>query len=772
MLLPPSRLAARIALIVFVAGCATWLLRLDYAAKISTNVLDLLPPAEQSEELALVRELATDVHARTMLFAVSDPSRTRASARDVSVRFAGLLRRSAHFDQVVALNETDAGRKLARVLFDQRHRLLLPTYLGERHREFERTRAPSETFSSWLAHRAAIDLDRFLTRPESAAMQSLATADPLLLTPRVLETFASVGFGGAAHDQEIALIWASLRASPLSEAGQRPVFAAIDTAFRDLQSTHPNLELRWTGVNRLAAASRAQIQSEFGLLNLCSLGAVLLVALTLIRNPWRVLHLVPIVLLSLLGAWTAVTFVFSQVHAIVFVVGALLCGVAVDYGFYLLLASRSHGGALSPRRHLLKPLLTACLTTVIGFSLLWFSSLPMLRQLGVFVAAGLVSALFAAWFYVSQLRDPHLEPRFTSTPRRSHRHSSAWPKVFATLAAVSSIAGISQIHWRDDLRDLEIPTPDLRTNDREVRALFGDSAGRALYLTHGGTLSETRERLGEFLAHIARTHPSATAASLGVLFPNAKDWDQFSDRLRELRGFADDFRAALEQRDFDGNAFASFFAAWPGAIEAPPADDYTALFQTIGSALEGPLAHFLQVQHPRFWFITITDEPSVMPPAHTQTLPLNQLESLNTLFGRYRLSALKLSLAGAGLLILSVALIYRSRAARIALIPAAACGFAFGALGLIGHPLNLFHLLGAFLGVCLSHDYAIFSTHDHRSLNLGAIRLSALTTAASFVVLGFSRIPAIHALGLTVTLIVLSAWGIVEIDARRRHAAV
>ena len=42
--------------------------------------------------------------------------------------------------------------------------------------------------------------------------------------------------------------------------------------------------------------------------------------------------------------------------------------------------------------------------------------------------------------------------------------------------------------------------------------------------------------------------------------------------------------------------------------------------------------------------------------------------------------------------------------------------------------------------------------------------LSALSTAVSFGVLGFSRIPVIHALGLTVALIVVVALAIVELE--------
>jgi predicted exporter len=150
-----------------------------------------------------------------------------------------------------------------------------------------------------------------------------------------------------------------------------------------------------------------------------------------------------------------------------------------------------------------------------------------------------------------------------------------------------------------------------------------------------------------------------------------------------------------------------------------------------------------------------------------QTLGLNQLQSLNELFTRYRWSALRLSLVGLGLVILSVFAIYPARRGlRIALIPAGSCFFVFGMLGLVGQTLNLFHLLGAFLGVCLSHNYAIFSSDNAAAGNAPPVpvRLSAFCTAASFGVLSCSRIPVIHALGLTVALIVLTALAVVELE--------
>jgi len=150
----------------------------------------------------------------------------------------------------------------------------------------------------------------------------------------------------------------------------------------------------------------------------------------------------------------------------------------------------------------------------------------------------------------------------------------------------------------------------------------------------------------------------------------------------------------------------------------------------------------------------------------TDTVTDGQLQNLNHLFTRYRASALRLSSVGLAFVGASVFVLYGlRRGIRIFAIPAGACMFAFGLFGLLGATLNLFNLLGAFLGVCLSHNYAIFSAE---SQNRGeepppSIRMSAVATASSFGVLALSRIPVVAALGSTVAVIVLAALAITEL---------
>jgi len=435
-------------------------------------------------------------------------------------------------------------------------------------------------------------------------------------------------------------------------------------------------------------------------------------------------------LLSLLGAWTVSTLVFERIPILVFVIGSLLSGVAIDYGFYIYMQPALRPGEPygEKLRRLLKPLLASCLTTVLGFLLLLLSDLPLLREVGLFVAAGLLCALVVAMLYFAQLDEPFLETRHfgrtarngtaissggQTTPPRWRRRCGQGLLIGAGLIA---LIGPWRLHWRDDVRQLEIPSAELQANDQALRNLLGDTADRTIFLTHGATVAEARQRLDAFLAYEARTRPDVNAASLGLIFPTQPDWQGLSARLGELAHFAGDFRTALERHGFTPSAFADFFSAWDKVAANPTVGDYAALYADLRPQLTGPLALLYRPDGPLCWFLTMVEQSDApAPPAGLHTVGLNQLESLNTLFTRYRWSALRLSLAGLALVIASVFAIYHGRTGvRIALIPAGSCFFVFGVFGLLGQTLNLFHLLGAFLGVCLSHNYAIFSAETAR----------------------------------------------------------
>ncbi len=770
---------ARLILLVGATAGLAWLGSLDLERRISTDVLDLIPADERSPELSMVRNLAGQEEARVLLLAIRVPARPGEDRESRALRcdrtaaaFSGALASNPSIAQAVPLSDTGPRDALAKAVFSGRLEFLLPAWLEERQLGYRGSGAATP-WCAWLAERTAADLEAFLSRPEAMAAQDLVPSDPLLLVPGLASRVGGLSGPGLAPGRsgDTALVWARSRYSPLAPEGQGPVFDAVDRALARARAAEPGTELRWTGIARFAAASRSRIEHELATLNLLSLGLVILVAAVCVRRVYRAIHLVPVVLGSLLGAWVATTAAWQRVHILVFVVGSLLAGVAVDYGFYLYLQPRRRPGELYLERasRLIRPLFASALTTVIGFSFLLWSELPLIRQLGVFVSAGLICALAAALLWFAQVDDSYLETRAFVRRRPSEGRPGVRrvARLILVAGAVVAVLGPWRLRWKDDIRELEIPTPQLKANDAEVRSLFGEAEGRTVYLTRGATPSEARALLQSFLTWHEREYPASRTATLGYALPTEEQWMRFPEQMASLAGFEGCLRPALARHGFDPGAFAPFFGEWNNEVRRKDRPSYDQLVARLGSSLQGPLSFLLHAGPGATWFVTIAEQAQgADPPAATGTVTDSQLENLNQLFSRYRVSALRLSSVGLSFVGASVLVLYGlRRGVRIFAIPVGACLFAFGAFGLAGATLNLFHLLGAFLGVCLSHNYAIFSAESQGRGEEPppSIRMSAVATASSFGVLALSRIPVVAALGSTVAVIVLAALAITEL---------
>lgn len=756
---------ARLILVAIIGAGVGWLAQVDYGRKVSTDVLDLIPTSERAPELLLARTLADQQQARVALFVLQSSDEARLA--DATDAFVTALRGSPAFAEVVRMPDATGRDALGRFVFQRRFDLLLPAWLAARHRDYE-TNGLGARWPDWLAEHAAANLEHFIGTPEAVGFQDLLPSDPLLLVADLAERTRALELE-TPNQAGQQLVWARTSAPPLSEAAQQPVFAAVDSALQSARGICPSAALRWTSVGRFAAENRERIQGELSWLNGVSLVAVLGVAFVCLQRVRKALHLVPVVLGALLGAWVVTTLVFARVHVLVFVVGSLLGGVAIDYGFYLFLQPPAFPGEpyLGKVRRLLKPLLASAFTTILGFSLLLWSDLPLIRQLGVFVSAGLIAALLTALLWFAQ-RDETYTPTRAFARRRLAATSRAQrvARLLLAAGAIIALGGLLRLHWHDDIRDLETLPPGRREEAAWVRAQFGESAQHANYVTRGETLRAARTALAGFLTWHAHEYPGTAVASLGELLPNPADWDALPDRVKALDGFEPALRTALQRHGFEPDAFEPFFSEWRAWL-ALPHRSYDAMAMPFVRALSGPLALGIAASPEGAMFVTVAAHPpGKEPPRELATIGLDQLQSFNRLFSRYRQSALQLSSLGFVLLGLSVLWLYGiGRGIAVFAVPCGSCLFALGLLGLVGQTLNLFHLLGAFLGVCLSHNYAIFSAENAARGDEPppSIRLSALTTGASFGVLAFSHIPVVAALGVTVAVIVMTALVAVEL---------
>jgi predicted exporter len=392
------------------------------------------------------------------------------------------------------------------------------------------------------------------------------------------------------------------------------------------------------------------------------------------------------------------------------------------------------------------------------------------RQLGVYVAAGIVCGLGATVLYFS------LFPRLDFAPRRLPLHTGIPVRlrlpILVVLGALA-IFGLTRLHWHDDLRTLEYPSPVLRSEDAALRSAFGQGDAGATLITRGATYGEARTRWQT----LAQSAPSGVSLSgLASLLPTPGDYAAAGtpETRAQLTAFLAAFLAAAETAGFEADAFAPFRRDFSEHLQAPrPA--YESLLGDTLAELPGPLALLTHADAEGVWFLSTASRAFEIPPEAEGTLSLSGLEGLNQLFSRYRAATARLSLAGIfALVVISCALHGPRLGLRTAALPLLATGLAFGLLALRGDAFGLFHLLGALLGVCLADDYAHFAHVDDPAhpQQRAAIRLSALTTAASFALLMTSAIPAVAALGATVALIVVLALVFVETDlfSLRNHA--
>ena len=760
----PSRFALP-ALLLFVVLCGAWLLSLDPREHFTTDVTELLPADERDPEARLALSLVRERQGRVVLVALDAPPNTAPATLAAAARaHADTLAASPAFVAAFPLAEQSWQHALGALLHARRHDLLFPTWLANKRQAYADEK-PADPFPIWLAAQATADLDAHLASPSASATTELVTSDPLLLLVSLSDQAAPLAPTPAANATR-ALVWAETRDGPLSEAGQQPVFDALEAAANAARAHVPDLADRSTGVARFAAAAKTSTRTEITRLNTIAIGCVFVLTFIFLRRVHTLFHLLPVVLCATLGAVTVTTLLFPRVHVLVFVLGSLLSGVAVDYAFQLILARRDNESYVQRLRRLARPLLGGAGTTFAGFLALTLSELPLVRQLGVYVASGIVLGLLATLAYFSLF--PGLSPAPRHLPLRASLPARARLPLLVVLALLA-VAGLTQLRWHDDLRTLEFPSPELRAEDAALRAAFGQDDSGSTLITRGATYAEARGRW-QRLADVAPVTGIASLVPTSDIYAAATR----AETRAQLAAFLPAFRAATEAAGYEPDAFERFHTDFAAYLAAPPTEYETLLRDTLAQ-LPGPLALLTHADTDGVSFLSTAPADFTVPAIAEGTVSLSGIEGLNTLFSRYRAAAARLSLLGIAALVVISCLVHGPRAGlRTAALPLLATALAFAILALRGDTFSLFHLLGALLGVCLADDYAHFAHADDPAhpQPRTAIRLSGLTTAASFAVLMTSAIPAVSALGATVTLIVVLALVFVETNlfSLRSHA--
>jgi uncharacterized protein len=531
----------------------------------------------------------------------------------------------------------------------------------------------------------------------------------------------------------------------------------------------PTLKAHVVCAHRYTVANADTIKQDLVVVFVASSIAMLAIFVSLLRH-WRVLFVFAVPCLAVYAAVLVTALVFKRMSAITVGFGAVLMGIADDFGLHVYYTLRQQ-----PRdppqaiAHLAVPEVVSWATTVGVFVVLLWSGIPIQRQLSVFSTIGLTAAIILAFLWL-----PHWvkggRPNQTLLRPAFERPRPWWTIVVWSLMSLALLPICWRIQFDGDLRKLGVVPKDVLADEHVIRDAWADPRGRALAVVRTGDM-ETRLKTNEQVyATLSKRWGMGELVSLAPLLPsratqlaNIARWQQFwkeNGRIEKLREALNTQGAKLH---FNAGTFEPFFQSLEGTPEPFTVGD---LRQAAGPLLD---TLFTQQSQETGLISLLPDNEQLaeVVGAANQNLPPDveivsqkHFASVlrNTLEGDFRRFIL---LAMITVVFVTTAILRRGWQVILSLLPAfTGLEIMLATMALLGLKINLFNVAASVLVLGLSIDYGVFMAcvgHERSRATDMALFTSALTTVSGFGVLVLAKHPALFSLGITVTMGILPA---------------
>ena len=727
----------------------------------SADMSFFLPAKPSAEQQVLVDQLKEGVVTRLLMVAVAggDAAQRAAASRDLRGRLEKLPEFAAV--QNGQSGSLDADRDF---LFQHRY-LLSPAVKPER-------------FSvNGLRDAIANSVD-LLASPAGMMIKPLLPRDP---TGEMIEILGALNAGAqpnvregvwASRDGERAMLLTQTTALGSDTDGQEKAIGLIRNEFA-AGSPGGGLTIQVSGPGVFAVTSRATIKHEVSRLSAISTLAIIAVLFFVYRSArLMTLGLLPVVSGALAGI-VAVSLVYGTVFGITVGFGSALIGEAVDYSIYYFVQS-SKLGVEQWRERFWPTIRLGVLTSICGFAALLFSGFPGLSQLGLYSLSGVLAAAVVTRFILPPLagnhfamRDlSHLGPVLIGGIKLLQR--LRWPILALALAAVVFL-GVNHKHlWHPNLSALSTVSAEESATDMALREDIAAPDARYMAVITAPDREaalQAAERAGQQLDSLIAQGLIGGYDSPTRFLPSLA---MQASRRASLPS-ADELQSRLHAAQADSPLAASKLGGFLEDVgKARTQDNVTR--ETLNGTSLALVVDSLLLQRPAGWSVLlplrpaggdkgmdIAIEPVRAALAGSGALFVDMKNEFDTLYNDYLQEATLLSLAGFIAIVTLLAVTLRSarRLAAVLLPLLIAVVLVIAGLHLAGEQLHLLHLIGMLLIVAVGSNYALFFDRSNSgegldSQTLVSMAVANLTTAIGFGTLALSKVPVLHAVGITV----------------------
>jgi len=468
--------------------------------------------------------------------------------------------------------------------------------------------------------------------------------------------------------------------------------------------------------------------------------------------------------------------IFNEVHGIVLAFGITMLGVCLDYPLHLFSHLKKGESTKKTLNKIWPTLRLGVITSILAYIALIGTGFSGLTQLAVFSAVGLLTALFVTrWLLPEWVDESWTNKRqfFISYPLR-YKY-----KIILSLFIIVLPISILIIHqdiWSNDISQISPVPVDLRETDRDLRRALNATDLNHLFLIEGEDVDEVlrkTENLTSAIEPAIKEGVLTGTYSAADIFPSKINQKRTQSLLPNKQMLSLNVTAAMKGLGFKENAFDSFINSVAKSKTQPTVDYEKILLSPLAVKLKSLL--FKQDTN---WYsiirVTGVNDEAVFKAWLKDSPNIGQhymsiRGATNVLMNQYLQSAWLRFLGVLTLVIFIVFWLSHRRKSTIWLLIPVVAGVVVSMTVqvLLGHLINIFHILSLLLVIGMGLDYSLFFNRDWTSVpelqeRTHAIIISAITTMAAFGILGLSNIPILSAMGQTVSVGIITCFVIAQ----------
>ncbi|RIY36825.1 MMPL family transporter [Psittacicella gerlachiana] len=507
-----------------------------------------------------------------------------------------------------------------------------------------------------------------------------------------------------------------------------------------------------TGASLFAATTQAQAEKESTYMSVLGISLTLIFLLSVFRS-LKVLWLFVPIFIGLIAGISATLIVFERIHVMTLVIGTSLIGVLVDFPLHWL-GSSLYQKPWHPQvamRKLYFTFFISLVVTLLGYLLLGFTALPILKQTALFSSVALVFAIGATVYYLPG-RFKHYQAKPINLPTLGIFtrlvQKSSLKKVLFLGISLFTLGGIYQSQWQDNMRQWISVPPSLLKQTQQIAQLAGLDLSTQYLLV----VASNDQELLEKNLKLSQQLKGYEFMALSQWIQPLKQQEQLAHEL--LNKLTPTSYQSLTNLGISSENINESLQALPQQT----LDLAQALQTSLGKGWQFLYLGQLDAQHVAsvIKFMQVTDPQPLQALANNQDIFWqDKAGHLNQAFKETRDQAAWLKLASFALALIFLLKFFGFKGScKILVLPLMAIALTIGVLGWLAVPISLFAMFGLLLVSAIGIDYTAYMYTVKEQINAKklTITLASLTTIISFMLLAFSSTPAVASFGISVSL--------------------